>query len=96
MKALKMKIEVWLYGRLRDNIVHRMRANKATWTNINRVLIALKQKQIVRVEYTDEGPLLTYGELAVVKKVKVTKGVPYNDLEYAKVEIVNPHKSPNN
>lgn len=94
MKKLKFKLQEWLYRKLRNNIVHRMRANGATWSRINEVLRSLKQLQIIKVEYTDAGPLIAFGELEVVERPAFRKGVPYKAYKYADVEIINPEKAP--
>lgn len=61
MNKLRLKFQLWVYGRMRNNLVHRMRANGATWSRINEVLRALGQKQIMKVIHRQDGPLLIFG-----------------------------------
>lgn len=68
---MKTKIQTWIYRLMRNNLVHRMRANGATWSRINEVLRCLGQQQIIKVLHTDEGTQVKFGEAKsrdVVKK----------------------------
>ncbi len=74
VKKFKSRV-VWLMFRLlRGQIVRKMRATKATWTYINRVLRALEQEQILKVEKYKNGDRLIYGKAPRAKKLIIKDG----------------------
>lgn len=50
MKKLRFKAEWLVYRMMRNNMVVRMRANKATWARINETLRAMGQKQVMSLK----------------------------------------------
>lgn len=90
VNKLWLWIQRGLYRAMRNNLVHRMRANGATWVQINKVLNATGQKHIVKVELTDEGPMVDFAHPEYEQKPLYKKGVFVGTREvYKQAEVLD-------
>lgn len=88
-KKIRKQLAFALYRLLRNDLVRRMRVNGMTWTRINNVLRILGQKQIVRIQRTAKGDLLTFANVDMKTVREVKHGKVLNKTAEITPEIIN-------